>query len=342
MPNDIEFDLEKGFPMQEMDLKEIANITRGRLIGDNLPVKYLGSITSNRHGNNGFLTYAMSQGYFQMFLDGEHEAAIVNANLMDEMPISSGKSIIVVDNDADTAFFSLHQLLAKSGIFPRLKSSLGKNCIIHPSAQIYDGVVIGDEVEIDANAVIYPNTVIDDGSRIKANAVVGGRGFEFKYINGKKTILEHVGGVYIGKNVDIGSCTTIDCGLMGNFTIIKDGAKIDNLIHVAHAVEIGEDCSIIACSELSGNARLGKGVWFAPSSCTNPEVVIGDFAFIGTGSVVVKDVPAFALVYGNPAKQNGWMCKCHKNRLTFVGDTATCSCGKEYLLENNHAKLIKE
>ena len=130
---------------------------------------------------------------------------------------------------------------------------------------------------------------------------------------------------------------------MGEFTQIHENTKVDNLIHIAHNVIIGPESFIIACSEISGSAVFGKGIWYAPNACCNPEIILGDYTFVGTGAVVTKDTKPFSLVFGNPAKHFGWMCKCQKYRLTFEQDhTASCKCGRKYKIEADNVYLTED
>ena len=146
----------------------------------------------------------------------------------------------------------------------------GQYCVIDPSAQIGAGTLLGNHVVIGANVRIGDNCTIDDGVKIyadskignnvaiKANTVIGGQGFGYYYDKGYKKI-RHIGSVLIEDDVSIGSNCCIDRGTI-NDTIIRRGAKLDNLIQVAHNVEIGRDVAIAAQAGLSGSVVVGDGV----------------------------------------------------------------------------------
>jgi UDP-3-O-[3-hydroxymyristoyl] glucosamine N-acyltransferase len=155
---------------------------------------------------------------------------------------------------------------------------IGRDCTIHPSAVIYDNVVIGDRVTI------------------KANAVIGGEGFGF--IKGKNPA--HHGRVVIGNDVHIGSCTCIDRGTLGD-TIIGDGAMIDNLVHIAHNAVIGKRASVIANAMIAGSCEVGNDAWIAPSASVRNGLPVGANAVVGIGAVVVSQVDPGQTVMGNPA-----------------------------------------
>jgi UDP-3-O-[3-hydroxymyristoyl] glucosamine N-acyltransferase len=181
--------------------------------------------------------------------------------------------------------------------------------VIHPTARIGRNVVIGRGVHIGAGTVVYHNTVIGDevviGQRcvIKSCAVVGEEGFGFERdAQGKAVRLPHIGTVVIGDEVEVGSLTTVCRGTLGD-TILRDGCKIDDHVHIAHNVDVGEDAFVIACAEVSGGVKIGQRAWIAPNASVLNQLTIGADAVVGLGGVVVRSVPSGAVVVGNPAKQ---------------------------------------
>lgn len=205
-----------------------------------------------------------------VFIDNEllRTGALLSKHIPGIRPIWS--------NDAKSVFFEYIEVFE-----PILNPPIiGSDCNIHPSAVIYDNVVIGDRVTI------------------KANAVIGGEGFGF--INGKNPA--HHGRVVIGNDVHIGSCTCIDRGTLGD-TIIGDGAMIDNLVHIAHNAVIGKGASVIANAMIAGSCEIGDKAWVAPSASVRNGLSIGSDAMVGIGAVVVSDVNDGQTVMGNPAMQ---------------------------------------
>lgn len=156
---------------------------------------------------------------------------------------------------------------------------------IHPSAQInWLVVTMGERV------------------RVGPGAVIGFSGFGYeRNEEGAYEHFPHLGGVIIGDDVDIGSNTCIDRGVLGD-TVICDGAKIDNLVHIAHNARIGKNCIIVAHSCIAGSARIEDGAWIAPHGCVRDGVTVGEGAMVGMGAVVTKDVEAYDVVVGVPAK----------------------------------------
>ena len=145
-------------------------------------------------------------------------------------------------------------------------------------------------------------THLDFYDNVGEGTVIGGSGFGFVK-DDDETWLEipHIGGIVIGENVRIGSNCCIDRGTV-NDTIIGDGTKIDNLVHIAHNCNIGKNCIICAGTVLCGSVTLEDDVWLAPGTLIREGLTIGKGAKTGLGAVVVKNVPPGALVIGVPAK----------------------------------------
>lgn len=204
---------------------------------------------------------------------------------------------------AVTRFFSS---LADTEFSPT--EARARDARIAPSARLAYGVVIGPNVEIERDVVIGPNTVIANtrvGARTKigANCTIGLPGFGYERApDGRLWRFPHTGIVKIGSDVEIGSNTCVDRGTLGA-TEIADGAKIDNLVHVAHNVRVGRDAVVIANSMLGGSAVIGDRAWIAPSASLMNQSTVGERATVGLGAVVLKSVPADAVVVGNPSRE---------------------------------------
>jgi UDP-3-O-[3-hydroxymyristoyl] glucosamine N-acyltransferase len=168
---------------------------------------------------------------------------------------------------------------------------------------IEDGVIIGSGTTIGYNNVIKYGTIIGSNVIIGSNNTIGEVGFGYqKDENGEYLQIEHIGGVIIEDFVEIGNNTCIDKAVLGN-TIIKKNSKIDNLVHIAHGVEIGENTLIIANSMIAGSTCIGKNTWIAPSTSVINNIKIGSNSMSGMGSVITKNVDDNSLVVGIPAKK---------------------------------------
>ena len=180
-------------------------------------------------------------------------------------------------------------------------AKIGLNSFIGNNVVIEDNCVIGSNAVIDHNTVIKSDTIIGNDVVIGANNVIGGVGFGYeKDETGQYIFIPHIGNVVIGNNVEIGNNSCIDRAVLGS-TILMDNVKVDNLVHIAHGVKIGQNSLIIANAMVAGSVEIGENTWIAPSSSILNQKKIGSNVTVGLGAVVLKDVSDDATVIGNPA-----------------------------------------
>lgn len=149
----------------------------------------------------------------------------------------------------------------------------------------------------------WPLNVIHSTVRMGKNCSIGADGFGYASAeDGTLCKIPHAGNVVIEKNVEIGSNVCIDRAVVGS-TVIGEGTKIDNLVHVAHGVKIGKNCLIVAGSVIGGSCEIGNGVYIGIGAMIKNKVKIGDGATIGMGAVILKDVPAGQTWIGNPGRK---------------------------------------
>lgn len=175
--------------------------------------------------------------------------------------------------------------------------SIGHHCFIGEDVEIQDCVTIKNNVSIECPAVIGKGSIIHSG------VVIGGDGFGY-YENeqGIHKKVPHLGGVIIGQAVEIGANSCIDRGTIDD-TVIGDNVKIDNLCHIAHNVNIGNNSMVIALSLLGGSSVLEENAYIAPGVTVRNQIRIGKNAIIGMGSVVTKSIEADKVVMGVPAHE---------------------------------------
>lgn len=187
-------------------------------------------------------------------------------------------------------------------------SYIGKNCTIGNNVKIYPNTYIGDNssignnVTIYAGVKIYENCIVGNNCKIQAGAVIGSEGFGFvkKEDNTFKS-LPQLGNVILEDFVEIGANTTIDCATMGS-TIIKKGSKIDNLVQIAHNVEIGENTGIAAQAGISGSTKIGNECIIAGQVGLVGHISIANKTTIGAQSGVSKTIQKEGLfLQGSPA-----------------------------------------
>ncbi len=243
-----------------------------------------------------------------------------------------GKSGIVV-KDVKEAMFVLLKALAKAetefGISTRsvveAGAEISESCTIEPftvirknvrigsgtyiGAQCYidEGVVVGANCRIHPNATIYRHTQIGDFVVVESNTVIGKEGFG--YIKREKyERMRHIGGVIIGDFVEIGSGTTIDRGTIGN-TVVGEGTKIDNQVHIAHNVRIGRNCIIMGQSGIAGSSKIGNNVILCGQVGISDHVEIADDVIVYAKSGVFKSLRKGAKYSGTPAREHSAVLK---------------------------------
>jgi UDP-3-O-[3-hydroxymyristoyl] glucosamine N-acyltransferase len=261
-----------------------------------------------------------------MKIKGEKAACLI----LDFHPVDvKGIDFIIIPKEKkEEAFLRLLSLYDEKTDFGE---GISKNAILSPMAQIEEGVVIGDFVVvresttiktgtrigahtvigknclIGKNCTIYPrvvlyqNTRIDEGVIIHSGVVLGSDGFGYTKIKATHHKIPQIGGVHIGKNVEIGANTTIDRATVG-FTDIGDGTKIDNLVQIAHNVEIGKNSIICAFCGISGSVKIGSNVVLAGAVGLADHIVIEDDVVIGAmAGVMEKRIKKGRRIVGAPA-----------------------------------------
>lgn len=183
---------------------------------------------------------------------------------------------------------------------------IGKDVKLGKGVQIYPQVYIGDNVEVGENTILYPGCKIYHGCKIGKNcilhagSVVGSDGFGFAPNGDSYIKISQIGNVVIDDDVEIGANTTIDRATMGN-THIKRGVKLDNLVQIAHNVEVGE-CTVMAAQVgVAGSTKIGCYNQFGGQVGVAGHITIGDHNGIGAQSGIPNSIGSNARVIGSPA-----------------------------------------
>ena len=179
--------------------------------------------------------------------------------------------------------------------------TLGARSRLAAGVVVESGVTIGDDCTLGANVVCHEGTRIGNRVVLKAGAVIGGQGFGYLPSPQGHQKIPHVGACILEDEVEIGSNSTVDRGSLDD-TVIGRGTKIDNLVHVAHNIRIGERCLLMATTGLAGSVRIGNQVIIAGGVGIADHVRIGDGATISARSTVISDVAPQAVYGGYPAR----------------------------------------
>lgn len=185
-------------------------------------------------------------------------------------------------------------------------SMIGSGCVIGAGSFIGRDVMIGRDCIIHPRVVIRERCLLGDRVLIQPGAVIGSCGFGYEFQGGRHVKIPQTGIVEIGNDVEIGANSTIDRARFGR-TLIGEGSKIDNLVQIAHNVQVGPHTIICAQVGVAGSTRIGAYVTLAGQVGLAGHLEIGDKAVIGAQSGLSKNVPAESMVIGAPAKpMNEW------------------------------------
>ena len=311
-----------------LQIKEIAEKTNGRVEGDN-NINIIG-VCDLKVGKKNHIAFLSDLKYLPYFKKTSASAILVSKSFINDFT----KKTIIRVKDPSLSFFEIVSLF-----YPKEKStnlvqdtviigdetlvapscSIGHNSVIGNNSKIGDQTVIGSlvsigkhvsigrNVTIKSNVTIYDNVVIGDNVIIDAGTVIGSDGFGIYSYKGKHHKIPHIGKVIIGDDVLIGSNCCIDRGTL-NDTIIGESTKIDNLIHIAHNVEIGRGCLIAAQVGISGSTVIKDNVSIGGQVGLIGHLTIGSGAKIASKSAVFKSVESDEFVSGIPSRN-------HKSRI---------------------------
>jgi UDP-3-O-[3-hydroxymyristoyl] glucosamine N-acyltransferase len=323
----------------EFKASEIANLLNGTIEGDiNTSVHKLSKI---EEGVPGSLSFLANPKYNAFLYTTNASLVIVNKDLELEKAV---KPTLVRVEDAYMAFAKLLELynstkLDKKGISPM--ASIAKSAKLGKDVYVGEFVVIGENTEIADKAKIYPQTFVGDNTKIGANTtlypgvkiyhdciignnctlhsgvVIGSDGFGFAPQSDNHYLkIAQIGNVLIEDSVEVGSNTTIDRATLGS-TIIRKGAKLDNLIMIAHNVEIGENTVVIAQTGISGSTKIGSNTIIAGQVGITGHLKIGNNVKIAAQSGVSTNVKDDAIIFGSPAFDAGKYRKAYVHFRNF-------------------------
>jgi len=191
--------------------------------------------------------------------------------------------------------------------------SIGPCAVVGPGSRIGDrsvigaGCVLGRRAEVGEGCLLHPRVVVEDGCRVgsrcilHAGVVIGSDGYGFATVAGVHHKVPQVGIVVIEADVELGANVCVDRATLGE-TRIGRGTKVDNLVQIAHNVQIGEGCLLVAQVGISGSTTIGHHTVLAGQSGAAGHLHIGDRVVVGAKSAVYKDVPDGEFVTGIPAR----------------------------------------
>jgi UDP-3-O-[3-hydroxymyristoyl] glucosamine N-acyltransferase len=306
----------------EFSAQQIADFLHGTVVGNtDAKVRVFSKIEEAQAGSLSFL----ANPKYENFIYTTHASIVlVNDDFQPSQPVEA--TMIRVPN----AYMALAQLLnlvekskpRKSGVAKTASiattttvgndcyigdyavvgenSKIGDGCLVYPHAVIGDNVTIGSATTIYPHVTVYDGCIIGAGCIIHAGAVIGADGFGFAPENGKYEKIAQIGNVVIEDNVEIGANTTIDRAVIGS-TVISQGVKLDNLIQIAHNVEVGENTVMAAQTGVAGSTKIGANCMLGGQVGLGGHITIGDNTQIGAQSGIISNTPAGSRIMGSPA-----------------------------------------
>lgn len=306
----------------EFTTKQIADLLNGQIEGD-ATVK-ISKLSKIEEGIEGSISFLANPKYTHYIYSTKASLVIVNKDLVLTAPVAA--TLVRVDSP-ETAFAKLLEMynqvkLNKTGISKLAfisesakvgsnvylgefaviggNSQIGNNVKIYPQVYVGDNVVIGDNTTLFAGVKIYSETQIGKDCIIHSGTVIGSDGFGFNLQNDNKKVPQ-IGNVVIEDNVEIGANCAIDRATLGS-TRLRKGVKFDNLIHIAHNVEIGENTYIAAGGVIAGSAKIGKNCMFSGQVGIVGHVNIADNTIVSAQSGISKGIPKKGEIHmGSPA-----------------------------------------
>ena len=305
-------------PKGSFSLKKLAGFTDDKVVGQsNIIIKKVSPIA---YASSGSITFIDNKKYFKDLYSTNASACIISENVLNKYTSKAGMSFLVSKNP----YLSYAKLL--NLFYPDLKNShrdkkekidlsnssqvskhvdlknnvsIGEKTIINsfssigPNVYIGKNCFIGNNVSI-SNAYLGNNVIVQDGT------IIGQDGFGYVF-DGKRYIkVPQIGIVKINDDVEIGSNCAIDRGSL-NFTEIKKGVKIDNLVHIAHNVVIGENTVIAGQTGIAGSSSIGKNVLMGGQVGISGHLSVSDNVQIGAQSGVTKNISKNSIVSGTPS-----------------------------------------
>lgn len=307
----------------EFSAQQIAALLGGKVTGDaNRKVWDVGSIESAHEGQLSFLCDAkylpyLSQTAASVVLmtdsipfDGTTNATIIRVEnaraAMGQLLALVAKALNPAKQGIEQPSFIAEGVIVPEDAYVGAFAYIGKNVQLGKGVQIYPHTYVGDNVKIGDNTILYSgvkvyyNCVVGKDCILHAGVVVGSDGFGFEPdAHGVNQKLPQIGNVIIEDDVEIGANTTVDRAMMGS-TIIRRNAKIDNLVQVAHNVEVGESTFLCAQVGIAGSSKVGKHCILAGQVGVAGHLEIADNCVFGAQSGIPSNVRKSGMYQGSP------------------------------------------
>ena len=295
-----------GSKKKQFSIKYISEYIDASIIGD--ADLQIDDIATLDNAVQGCVTFLANSKYNKLLESTKASAVIVK-----EGTKTNNETTLLVCSDPYLAFAKLSKLFSdeidfsngsfQNSVFIHDSVNLGKDVKVGPNVYIGENCKIGDKTVIYPNTTILKDVSIGQDCVIHPNSVLGSDGFGFAPENESYQKIEQLGGLEIGDNVEIGAGCTIDRGAISN-TMIFDGVKLDNQIHIAHNVSLGSNSAIAACCAIAGSTKIGKNFKMGGLSGVLGHLEICDDVTIGAHTLITKSIKSSGNYIGIMPAQN--------------------------------------
>lgn len=263
-------------------------------------------LTAEDYQGKKVLTFLNDEKYYKEIENNKSITCIITTEEVAKK-IKENKYGVILSKNPRKDFFELHNKLVKENFyFTRRKNEISEKAYISEKANIGSyNIIIEDDVIVEADVTIYENVTIKKGAIIRSGSRIGGNGFEFSRFGDEVLSISFAGDVLIEENVEVQNNTCIDRGVFDR-TYLGKNVKVDNLVHIAHDVKIGDNTLVVACTLIGGRTRIGKNSYLGPNCTVKNGLILGENSKVSMGAVVTKDVKDNEVVTGNfaiPHKQ---------------------------------------
>ena len=306
----------------EFSALQIATVLNGTIEGN--PEVKVNNFSKIEEGKPGTLTFLANPKYEHFIYHTEASIVLVNNDFTPTEPIKATlikvanayASLAILLNMVEqakekkagidsTAYISTSAIIKENcyiGNFAYIGDNvkIGHNCKIYPNAYIGDNVTLGDNCIVYPHVTIYEDCIIGHNCILHAGCVIGSDGFGFAPEGESYKKIPQLGNVILEDNVEIGANTTIDRAVMDS-TIIRKGVKLDNLVQIAHNVEVGENTVMAAQVGIAGSTKVGRHCMFGGQVGLSGHIHIADNVILGAQCGVISDVKEQTTLLGAPA-----------------------------------------
>lgn len=305
----------------EFSAQQIADFIGGRVEGDGSVI--VSAFAKIEQGKKGAISFVSNPKYLHYLYNTEASIVLIDNKIELEQPVSPTLIRVESAYESVAKLLQLYESMKpkKKGIdstasisqsavigndvYIGAHVSIGEGSKIGNGTQIYPNSVVGDGVEIGENCILYPNVTIYYGCKLgnnitlHAGAVIGADGFGFAPTPNGYDKIPQIGNVVIEDNVEIGANACVDRSTMGS-TIIHKGVKLDDMVMIAHNVEVGEHTVMSAQVGIAGSTKVGQWCMFGGQVGIAGHITIGDKVLLGAQSGVPGSIKSNQSLIGSP------------------------------------------